>query len=443
MTVNAPLAEPEPPSRAARQLHQVARVLLVSSTFPPVTGGSAIVYENICRFAGGAVVALAPSHDYLTGRSLAGAAEHDRQAGYPIYRVPLLRPVNIARRPGLIFALRSALGDIVLMLQLLRRVIGVSRRENVQVICLGDLVYGGWLVFPLKYVFRYKVIFYVHGEEVTVQSGGGLFDGWRARFLAHADAIISVSRFTREALTRLMQVDPAKVTLVPNGVNLERFQVRTAPQGLAARYGVEGKRILLSVGRLVARKGADRLIEAMPQIVRRCPDVHLLIAGDGPMRAKLEGSIQALGLQKNVNFLGAVSDRELDDLYAFSDAFALPNREMPDGDTEGFGLVFLEANACGKPVVAGRAGGAPDAVTDQVNGLTVDGNSADAIADAVSSLFTDKGLYERLSQGALAVARRSGWESRAADFLNLCGQLSGAAPARADEVRARAAERQP
>jgi glycosyltransferase involved in cell wall biosynthesis len=431
-----------PRIEAVRKPKKGARVLLISSTFPPVTGGSAIVYENICRFSGGAVVALAASRDYLTGTVFAGLEAHDRQSGYPVYRLPLLRPLNATRQPGLFPALRSGLDDVGLMLRLLLRSVWVARREGIQVICLGDLVYGGWLVFPLKYLFRYKVIFYVHGEEVTVQSGGGLFDRWRARFLAHADAVVSVSRFTREVLTRLMQVDPAKITLVPNGVNLERFQPRTIPAGFAAHHGVEGKRVLLSVGRLVARKGADRLIEAMPQVVRACPDVHLLIAGDGPMRSKLEGLIQSLNLQRSVTLLGAVSDRDLDDLYALAEVFALPNREMPDGDTEGFGLVFLEANACGKPVIAGMAGGAPDAVTDQINGLTVDGNSVDAVADAVNALFTDKDLYERLSQGALMIARRSGWESRAANFLSLCGQLAGPAPARTDGARAQA-ERQP
>lgn len=420
-----------------------SRVLLISSTFPPVTGGSAIVYENICRFAGGMVVALSASTDYLTGKPFAGAAAHDRQAGYPVYRLPLLRPVNIARRPGLVSALGSALGDLVLMLRLLLRAVRIARRENVRVICLGDLVYGGWLVFPLKYLFRYKVVFYVHGEEVTVQSGGGLFDRCRARVLAHADAIISVSRFTRDALIRLMQVDPAKITLVPNGVNLERFQPRIAPQGVAERHGVKAKRVLLCVGRLVARKGADHLIQAMPRIVERCPDVHLLVAGDGPLRPKLEGLIGSLGLQDHVTLLGAVSDRDLDDLYALADVFALPNREMPDGDTEGFGLVFLEANACGKPVVAGRAGGAPDAVSDQVNGLTVDGHSIEAIADAVIALFTDGGLYQRLAQGGLAVARSSGWESRTTDFLALCGRVAGSPAASSVSPQARAKEQRP
>lgn len=418
----------KPPKGGAKNRATGARVLLVSSTFPPVTGGSAIVYENICRFADGAVIALAASRDYLTGLPFAGVADYDRRAGFPIYRIALLRPVNGPRRAGLLSALRAGLRDVLLMLRLLSRTVQIARREGVQVICLGDLVYGGWLVFPLKYLFGYKIVFYVHGEEVTVQSGGGLFDRWRARFLAHADAVISVSRFTRDALKRLMQVDSAKVTLIPNGVNLERFQVRAAPSGLAARYGVEGKRLLLSVGRLVARKGADHLVEAMPRILRACPDVHLLIAGDGPLRSKLESQIAALGLEKNVRLLGSVSDSDLDGLYALAEVFALPNREMPDGDTEGFGLVFLEANACGKPVVAGKAGGAPDAVTDRVNGLTVDGNSIAAIGDAVCALFTDENLYRQLSQGALAVARRSGWESRADDFMDLCGRLSGSTP---------------
>lgn len=419
------------------------RVLLISSTFPPVTGGSAIVYENICRSAGGAVVALAAARDYLTGKPFAGVEAYDRQAGYRVYRLPFLRPVNIARRPGLLSALRSGLGDIALMLRLLLRAVRIARREKIKVICLGDLVYGGWLVFPLRYLFGFKTVFYVHGEEVTVRSGGGLFDRWRARFLAHADAIISVSRFTRDALVQQMHADPAKIVLIPNGVNLERFHVRAVPPGLAQRYGMEGKRVLLSVGRLVARKGADHLIMAMPQIVRAAPDVHLLVAGEGPMRPRLEALVQSLRLEKYVTLLGAVSDSDLDGLYALAHAFALPNREMPDGDTEGFGLVFLEANACGKPVVAGQAGGAPDAVADQVNGLTVDGNSVEAIASAVSALFTDAALHERLSLGGLAVARRSGWESRTADFLALCGRLSGSSAAMVGAGRQRAGELKP
>lgn len=124
--------------------------------------------------------------------------------------------------------------------------------------------------------------------------------------------------------------------------------------------------------------------------------------------------------------LGEVTDQALADLYAQADIFALPNREMPDGDTEGFGLVFLEANACGKPVVSGRAGGVVDAVIDGVNGLAVDGGDVDAIAAAVTRILEDKMLYSKLAAGGLDAARRGDWRSRAAEFLALCDRVRGA-----------------
>jgi phosphatidylinositol alpha-1,6-mannosyltransferase len=400
----------------------MARVLLISSNFPPVTGGSAVVYENICRSADGAIAALAASHDYATGRPLAGAEAYDRRAGYPLHRMKLLRPAQApagARLGGLL----SRFGDLVLMAKVLARSVAVARQERADMICLGDLVYGGWLVFPLRYLFGYKILIYVHGEEITTRDGGGLFDRWRAKFLAHAHAVIAVSSFTRDAMVRLMHTDPGKITLIPNGVDTEKFQVRGPRPGVAEKYNVRGRRVVLSVGRLVPRKGADHLIQAMPAVLRACPDAHLLIAGEGPLRAALETLVRQLELGSHVTLLGEVTDQALADLYAQADIFALPNREMPDGDTEGFGLVFLEANACGKPVVSGRAGGVVDAVTDGVNGLAVDGQDIGAIAAAAIKLLEDKQLYRKLVEGGLEAARRGDWRNRTAEFLALCDRL--------------------
>ena len=394
----------------------MTRALLISSTFPPVTGGSAVVYENICRNAAGAVAGLAALNDYNTGEPFAGAALHDQNAPYPIHRIPLLRPAEGGKG--------GRLADLLLMVKVLGAVLRTARRERVGAICLGDLVYGGWLVFPLRYLFGYRVLIYVHGEEITTRDSGGLFDAWRSRFLAHAHGVIAVSSFTRDAMIRLMKTDPAKITLIPNGVDLERFQPRPPDPDMAARLGVSGRRVILSVGRLVPRKGADRLIAAMPGILAENPDAHLLVAGEGPLRPALETLIRELGLQTHVTLLGEVTQQDLAGLYALADLFALPNRTMPDGDTEGFGLVFLEANACGKPVVSGRDGGVVDAVRDGVNGLTVDGNDTGAIARAIKRLLQDRALHDRLSRGALEAARQGDWKSRAAEFLKLCGQRS-------------------
>jgi len=377
------------------------------------------VYENICRCAAGAVAGLGARRDYATAEPLPCVEAHDAAANYPMHRMDLLRPAQISSTSGF----RGRFKDLGLMIKLLARTLAIARREGAQVICLGDLVYGGWLVFPLRYLFGYKVLLYVHGEEVTTRNGGGLFDRWRAQFLAHAHGVVAVSGFTRDALIRLMRTDPAKIVLIPNGVDTARFYPRPPRADIAERYGVSGRRVILSVGRLVPRKGQDHLVKAMPEILRNCPEAHLLIAGEGPLRATLEALIVLNEVKAHVTLLGAVSDAALADLYAQADIFALPNREMPDGDTEGFGLVFLEANACGKPVVSGRAGGVVEAVRDGVNGLQVQGEDIGDIAQAVSRLLNDAPLYRRLADGGLDAARRGDWRSRTTEFLALCNRL--------------------
>ena len=130
------------------------------------------------------------------------------------------------------------------------------------------------------------------------------------------------------------------------------------------------------------------------------------------------------GLSRNVVFTGAVSDYELTEHYSLGDVFIMANREMPDGETEGFGLVFLEANACGLPVIAGRAGGSVDAVTDRVNGLVVDGDDVNAIGQAIIRLFGDDALRESLRVGGAEVALASGWDRRVDQFLRFCDRLT-------------------
>ena len=149
-----------------------------------------------------------------------------------------------------------------------------------------------------------------------------------------------------------------KIELVSNGVDLERFVPRPRPDHLVVRYGLAGRRVLLTVSRLYARKGMDRVIESLPAVLGRFPDLVYLIVGEGAYRPTLETLVAHHDLGRNVVFAGAVPDYELTDHYSLGDVFIMANREMPDGETEGFGLVFLEANACGLPVIAGKAGAA-------------------------------------------------------------------------------------
>ncbi len=394
------------------------RCLLVANVFPPVLGGSASVYDSLARFSDGRVSVLAPRLDYLTGRLLAGVAAFDRSAPFRVHRLRLLRTRMLPRlRPW--DRVWLAFQDLELRGRLVWAIARIARAEAIGTVCIGELVAGGWLVGFCRRL-GLRTVIYVHGEEVSITDSYDP-DGARRRVaLLRADAVVAVSRFARDAVVRLMGDGAGKVALIPNGVDLSRFSPRPRRADLVARYGLGGRRVLLTVGRLSERKGMDRVIEALPRLRAALPDLVYLMVGEGPFRPVLEALAAAQGVTDAVIFAGAVPPDELVDHYALADAFIMANRTLENGDTEGFGLVFLEANACAVPVIAGSAGGSVDAVTDGVNGLVVDGDDCNSIAAAVLRLFGDEALRQCLVRDGLAVSARSGWGDRVAAFLDVC-----------------------
>jgi len=421
--VPEPVAGPPAPAVAAPI---GARCLLIANTFPPMTGGSAVVYDSLARFGGGRVLVLASSEDYRSGTPLYGWREFNDAAPYPLYRIPLLRTPLLDRQVGIPGRLRAFAQDIAIRVNLVRELRRIIRAERIGVVCIGELVASGWLPTMCRRLFGLKTITYVHGEEVSTRIPYD-HDGRRRRHsLAATDGIVAVSRFTRDILVETMGVAAGKIELISNGVDLSRFQPRPKRPDLLARYGLENRRILLTVGRLYERKGMDRVIESLPRVQGRIADIAYLVVGDGPYRRALEELAERTGVRDSVVFAGAVADADLVDHYALADTFIMANREMPDGDTEGFGLVFLEANACGIPVIAGMSGGSTDAVTGGVNGLTVDGNDPAQIAAAILRLFEDTELRQRLTEHGMQVARQSGWQHKVSQFLQFCDRVIAA-----------------
>jgi phosphatidylinositol alpha-1,6-mannosyltransferase len=161
-------------------------------------------------------------------------------------------------------------------------------------------------------------------------------------------------------------------------VDEERFRPGLDGADLRAEIGVtQGQRLILSVGRLQRRKGFDNVIRALPLLQRQGIDAHYTLIGIGEDREYLERLAREFGVADRVHLLGHVSYDDLPRWYAACDLFAMPNRDI-DGDTEGFGLVFLEAAAAGRPALAGTAGGTGSAVVDGVTGLRVDGERVEA-----------------------------------------------------------------
>jgi len=415
----------KPAARPDTRVFGQRRCLVVANTFPPVLGGSAIVYDSLARFGDGRVSVLAPQQDYRDGWPIQAWREFDRRAPFKVHRIGLLRTRFLPNDAGVGRRVGGLATDVAIRVSTLRAIWRIVRAEDIALLCIGELVAGGWLAGACRQLFGLKTLIYVHGEEISTRTRYDKGGQRRRRALMAAHGIVVVSRFTRDTLIQAFSVPAAKIELISNGVDLTRFQPQTRRADLVARYGLAGKRVLLTVGRLYARKGMDRVIESLALVRRQIGDIRYLIVGEGSYRATLEALVAHHELGGQVIFTGAVAEHELAAHYALGDVFIMANREMPDGETEGFGLVFLEANACGLPVIAGKAGGSVDAVTDQVNGLLVDGNDTAAIAGAVVRVFQDDALRQRLRDGGLKVARASGWERRVEQFLQFCDRLTG------------------
>jgi phosphatidyl-myo-inositol dimannoside synthase len=207
--------------------------------------------------------------------------------------------------------------------------------------------------------------------------------------LRAADSIIAVSSWTRLRVLDLGGIDPENVVVLHNTIDDERFRPGDKPLELTKRYGLrDEEKVVLTVARLAADeryKGYDRIIRALPALQEKAGPIRFILVGRGEDHARLEGLAGVLGVRTNITFAGFVSDHELADHYRLADVFAMPSTG------EGFGIVFLEAMACGTPVVAGNRDGSVDALDDGRLGRLVDPNDLHAISDAIASLLQHEG----------------------------------------------------
>jgi phosphatidylinositol alpha-1,6-mannosyltransferase len=213
------------------------------------------------------------------------------------------------------------------------------------------------------------------------------------------DVLTYLGNYTREKIGRILPQEnfDAMRQLAP-AVDAAVFAPgnRIAGQKLRNQAGLEGKRVIVCVSRLMERKGQDSLIEAMPEILLQVPNAHLLIVGGGSYEDTLQSLVASHGLAEHVTLTGKVSFEELPHWYAAGDVFAMPCRTRNAGwDVEGLGIVFLEASATGLPVIAGNSGGAPDAVLGGVTGFVVDGKDSTDLVRRTIQLLNDPQLCEQ------------------------------------------------
>jgi phosphatidylinositol alpha-1,6-mannosyltransferase len=182
--------------------------------------------------------------------------------------------------------------------------------------------------------------------------------------------------------------------------------------------------VIVSVGRLVHRKGQDHLIQSLPEILKVHPDAHLLLVGQGPYREHLESLVAEHNLHESITFIGRIQYADLPQFICCGDIFAMPSRSRLMGlEVEGLGIVYLEASSCGLPVIAGKSGGAPDAVVDGTTGVVVDGEDDKQIAQEVIKLFNDPVASNAMgSRGRQWIVDNWRWEIWSEKFEELLNQ---------------------
>jgi phosphatidyl-myo-inositol dimannoside synthase len=364
------------------------RLLIISQDFPPSLGG-------IQTYALELASRLAPMCEYLgvVAPRQPGDSHFDAALPFPVYRQPF--------------------GDDLLALPALRAVPRLAAKHRVDV-----ALHAQWQPVVASVRSRQatgyprRILLPAHGRETLFNPWpgplAGVYERWRRWSFQSADRVLPVSHYNAE-LVRRLGVSEDRVTVVNNGTNTHLFYPSDASD-LRRRLGLEGQRVILGLGRLISRKGYDTTIEALPHVLRHVPDAVYVVIGQGPDRPRLERMADELGVASRVRFLGSVPYDELPPYYNLADVYVMPARSEPP-DVEGFGIVFLEANACGKPVIGARDGGVPDAVMDGETGLLIDPGNATDLSNKLVRILTDPRLANRLGEtGRQRVASSLTWD---------------------------------
>jgi phosphatidylinositol alpha-1,6-mannosyltransferase len=368
----------------------VPRTLLVTNDYAPRVGGIQRTLEAlVSRLPPDRVAVLCPQHE--------GAAAFDEAAPYRVFRQPepFLWPTpeigRRVRRAVLEFGADVVLFGAASPLALLGP--GLARSGTPYVVA-------------------------AHGFEYWLSLSPGPHALMRRATSRASWVPVLCSRFVARVV-RTAVPDHVPVSVLYPGADADAFRPDLPTADLRARHGVVGRPLVVCVSRMVPRKGQDVLIRAMSRIRGRVPDPALLLVGDGPYRPRLE-RLAARAPEGSVVFAGQVGEADLPRYYRAGDVFSMPCRNRFGGlEVEGLGIVFIEAAACGRPVVVGDSGGARESLVPDTTGLLVDGADEREVADAVAALLSDPARADAMGHaGRERVERHFTWSRAAAELVD-------------------------
>ncbi|MDO3722584.1 glycosyltransferase family 4 protein [Marinobacter sp. chi1] len=344
-------------------------ILLLSEIFPPTHGGSGRwFFELYQRLEPGTVRIITHEH------SIPEQQEIDRQFPQDIRRLQMKSESwGLISRQGIVFYLRS-----------IYKIWKIRPRGLSQIHC-GRTIPEGFIGLILARMLNKPLVCYVHGEDIeTARTSRELI--WIVkRVLSGATQLICNSQNTSTLLEEHWQVPREKIEVLNPGVDPDRFCPAPKDPEFRAEYGWDSRFVCLTVGRLQRRKGHDVMIQAVPKLLKDIPEFLYVIVGSGEQYENLKRLVASLKLQHHVQFLQELNDEVLIKCYQQCDLFILPNR-TDENDIEGFGMVLVEAQASGKPVIAGNSGGTAETMQVNRTGLLAECTSPDSITHAILEL---------------------------------------------------------
>jgi phosphatidylinositol alpha-1,6-mannosyltransferase len=371
----------------------VKKTLLLSEVFPPRVGGSGRYLYEVYR-------QLPPDQVAVAAGEVPGQEAYDGTAGLNIRRMPLSFPTwGLASRAGL----RCYWGAY----RTLGRWVKAERFERLHA-C--KTLPEGMLAWLLGHRHGLPYLCTIHGEELNLATTSRELACLTRRVLRGAEFLIANSRNTEQILRTDWGLPADRIRVLNPGVDARRFVPAARDSRIREQLGWGDRPVVLTVGRLQKRKGHDQMIRALAAVRQRIPDVLYAILGDGEERPLLQALAADLGLTAHVQFLGELGEERLVPCYQQCDLFVLPNRQV-GRDIEGFGIVLLEAQACGKPVVAGASGGTAETMQAPQTGRVVPCDGPEELAAVVGDLLADRAGLEAMGTAARQwVATRFDWE---------------------------------
>lgn len=353
--------------------------LFITSDYPPAGGGESTYFDLITN-------AYPEKCRVLTTKQATSTSE----TGSP--KVTIERVANIRLLTPLLYLLH---------------VILLMPRKQIRFIHCGQLRTAGFTCLLLKWLFNIPYGIHVYGGERSKFADNPLWRLLLKPVLDNAAMIFAISQWTKQQWIEY-GLDADRIVIINPPVDVDKYHSLPDRDALRESLNIANRKVLLTICRLDPHKGTDMVIRALPELKKMFPDILFAVGGEGRMKDQLQSIARELHVEDNVQFMGRIPDDKMAEWYNAADIFIMPSRigTGTERGVEGFGIVYLEANACGRPVIGGRSGGTSDSIEDGVSGILVDPTSIQEITDTIAKMFKNSNLLKELGENGQARATK-------------------------------------